>query len=395
METTTTPPQYDGAGGEGSTSEQDLKAMLENAQAEFAKIVALVADATRSATSASAAEASAKAAALEVAAKLADAQRAAIDAQAASAGAQGNQATASTLMEQVETTKKYADDLRKPLDQAVVSAKKCAADAQAESESAKANASDATTALAQLKELLAQAGKDAEEARTSMEAAKASAAATKSLADRAASIEKRVKEYEDSLADFERRANEQFEEIKGLLPGATTAGLAHAFDERRKGFRLPSYGWQFIFMAAIVVLIAIASDALAEVSRGKTDLSYDDLFRLWLSRFPVAAALVWVALHAGREAALAQRLEEDYGYKAAIASSFQGFQKQMAEISTAQASDSPLGKLCDDTLSTLASPPGRIYDKHQLTTSPASELANTAARVRDAVTGGKGSKSAG
>jgi hypothetical protein len=92
---------------------------------------------------------------------------------------------------------------------------------------------------------------------------------------------------------------------------------------------------------------------------------------------------LWLAPHASRESALAKRLEEDYGYKAAVASSFQGFQKQMVEVGEAK-EGSPLAKLCSDTLATIASPPGRIYDKHKLIVSPGSDLAEAAKAVVDA-----------
>ncbi len=108
---------------------------------------------------------------------------------------------------------------------------------------------------------------------------------------------------------------------------------------------------------------------------------WDDLARLWVARLPIAGALIWLALHSSRESALAKRLEEDYGYKATIAASFQGFHKQMGDIGNTAPEGSPLAKLCSDTLYTIASPPGRIYDKHRLTITPTGELADTAAKL--------------
>ena len=55
-----------------------------------------------------------------------------------------------------------------------------------------------------------------------------------------------------------------------------------------------------------------------------------------------------------REPALAKRLEEDYAYKSATASSFQGFQKQMSEIGTSAEGNTPLAKLCENTLATIS-----------------------------------------
>jgi len=132
-------------------------------------------------------------------------------------------------------------------------------------------------------------------------------------------------------------------------------------------------------------LALLAISGLIQVYSTGASLSYGELFRLWLSRAPIAASFVWLALHASREASLAKRLEEDYGFKSATASSFQGFQQQMKEIMSPLGSDSPLGKLCNDTLSTLASPPGRIYEKHALTVSPSTEMAALAKAAVDAV----------
>jgi hypothetical protein len=86
-------------------------------------------------------------------------------------------------------------------------------------------------------------------------------------------------------------------------------------------------------------------------------------------------------MHASRESALAKRLEEDYGYKAAVASCLEGFQKQMSQFGKDVEANSPLARLLNNTLATIAAPPGRIYDKHQLVVSPIDELKDAARAV--------------
>jgi hypothetical protein len=173
--------------------------------------------------------------------------------------------------------------------------------------------------------------------------------------------------------------------IEDLLPGATAAGLASAFDSRRLAFLKPHGRWQLLFVGSVLAIIALAISGLWHVYNAGTPPTYDELVRLWLSRLPVAAALVWLALHSSHEAALAKRLEEDYGYKAAVASCLQGFQKQMAEVNENVKAGSPLEKLLDNTLTTISAPPGRIYDQHKLTVSPANELKGAGKVVADAV----------
>ncbi len=53
----------------------------------------------------------------------------------------------------------------------------------------------------------------------------------------------------------------------------------------------------------------------------------------------------------------------------------------MAALSEIANNGNPLSKLCENTLSEIATPPGRIYEKHHLTVTPAGELAETAAKM--------------
>ena len=211
--------------------------------------------------------------------------------------------------------------------------------------------------------------------------AKESEAALAGMAAKAATTEARILDYEKKLGDLEIQARAHLATIVGLLPGAGSAGLASAFDKRGLTFKGPGKRWQITFIASIVILILLACSGLWAVYKSATPLTYDELFRLWLSRLPIAGALVWLALHAGRESALAQRLEEDYGYKSAIAASFLGFNEQMSKLTELAVPNSPIAKLCSDTLATIASPPGRIYDKHQLTVSPTGEITDAISKI--------------
>lgn len=190
------------------------------------------------------------------------------------------------------------------------------------------------------------------------------------LANKAGETEVNIAIYEKRLADLALQCSTQLTTIKGLLPDATSAGLASAFGERGKLFREPLLKWQYLFVGAVGGLIALAGISLCQFIFSQQVLNYDEIFRLWLVRLPLVGALIWLAMHASHESALAKRLEEDYGYKAAIAASFEGFHREMAKYSATDVAGGPLAKLCEDTLATIASPPGRIYDKHKLSESP-------------------------
>jgi hypothetical protein len=298
------------------------------------------------------------------------------------ADAQGVIATKSA---HIQDAQMHADKIRGDLDRTLTSALAQLTDIEGNKDRAKTSADTATAHQAALAASKTASDVDALVVKNAAAAATADALTTKKLADKAATIENRVAGYEARLEEFEQKAAKQLQDIIGLLPGATSAGLAHAFDERRTTFLEPGKRWQWIFVGSIVLLGILAISGVIQVYYSGGVLTYSELFRLWLSRVPIAASLVWLALHASRESSLAKRLEEDYGYKSAIASSFQGFQQQMREIGSIAAPNSPLGKLCDDTLLTLATPPGRIYEKHALNITPSTEFAALAKVAVEAV----------
>jgi hypothetical protein len=295
------------------------------------------------------------------------------------------QAVIATKSAHIQDAQAHADRIRGELDRALTAAQAQLTETEGTKDRAKTAADTAVQQQAALAACKTVGEADAVIVKNAAAAARADALATKKLADKSTEVEARVEGYEKRLAEYEQTAAKQLQDIIDLLPGATSAGLAHAFDKRRNTFLEPSKRWQWIFVGSIVALVMLAIIGLIQAFNNGIPLTYSELFRLWLARAPIAASLVWLALHASREASLAKRLEEDYGYKSAIASSFQGFQQQMSEIGATVAPGTPLGKLCDDTLSTLASPPGRIYEKHSLTVSPSSEMAALAKAAVEAV----------
>ena len=281
----------------------------------------------------------------------------------------------------IQDAQTHADAVRAELDRLQTVAGQHVTEADGQRARAQ-QASDAVSELlSNVRSLKAAAENEATAAQQQSEAATNAANVARGLAKVAGTTERRINDYEVRLNELTTQAEERLKTITDLLPGATAAGLAHAFDDRRKTFINPSTRWQWLFVSSVGVIVALAASGLWHVYQSGQPLTWDELARLWVARLPIAGALIWLALHSSRESALAKRLEEDYGYKAAIATSFLGFQKQMSEIGKDAGEGSPLAQLCADTLSTIASPPGRIYDKHRLTVTPSGEAADAASRL--------------
>ena len=365
----------------GSALAGDRAELLARAEQLLTQAAALAESAKTAATAALASQQQLDTALTDVKTKVTDVASIASRATAADSQISDAQAVIAKKSEHIEEARKHADTVRVALDTANTSAAKQLTDAEGHRTRAQSAADEAAKQLAAVRVVKGSADTDATAIAAARDLAEKSAAVTKSLADKATSIQEQIKTYENRLAELDSQCATQLNEITRLLPGAASAGLATAWDTRSKTFIQPVKRWQWLFVGSVVILTGVAAEGLIRTFLTDKILSYDEIYRLWLTRGPVAGALIWLAMHASRESALAKRMEEDYAYKSAAASSFQGFQKQMSEIGASAGANTPLAKLCEDTLSTIGNPPGRIYDKHRLTVSPTEHLADAAKAV--------------
>ncbi len=283
------------------------------------------------------------------------------------------QAVIASKSEHIQDAQTHADKVRAELDRVLTSTKQHLTTAEGFKNNAQSHADTANQLLGTIRTAKANADTDVAATNAAKKGAEDALATAKRLADRADAVDKRIAEYEGQLQALKDRCDTQLKLITDLLPGATAAGLAHAFDNRRKTFLQPTQRWQLLFVLSVLSIVGLTVLALWHSFTNGAAPSYDELFRMWLARLPVMIALVWLALHSSREAALAKRLEEDYGYKAAIAACFEGFKNQVSAVGGSVSPDSALARLLKNTLQTIAEPPGRIYDKHALAVTPADE----------------------
>jgi hypothetical protein len=317
----------------------------------------------------------------EAKSKLAETSAVAAAALAASTKIESDQAVIATKSDHINAAQAHADTVRAELDKIVTSVTQKATAAEGFQVRVQAAADEANSILTSVQTTKAAADAGAVAINETLGESRVSAAQAKKLADKSDAVDESIAMYEKRLKELDAESTSKLETILGLLPGATSAGLASAFAERALSFNVPRIRWQRVFIGSLVLLIALGATGLIHVIWTGDALTYDELIRLWLSRLPVAGALLWITLHAARESALARRLEEDYGYKSAIASSFEGFNNQMREIGAASQDNEPLKLLCENTLKIISNPPGRIYDGHKLAVTPSSEMAALVAAI--------------
>jgi hypothetical protein len=200
---------------------------------------------------------------------------------------------------------------------------------------------------------------------TAARAADAQALLT-SLADvteKAKTSHDRVIAYEQTLAQLAKDFDGLHSKIEALLPGATSAGLASAFRDQKTRFTRPQQIWGIAFIVAIMGLLGLG--LVGSPAFAVDGVTWETTLRHILSRLPVALPLVWLALYAGRNYMLALRLQEDYAYKEAVSTAFEGYRREMGSIVGSGEQGTPVITLAESVLRTLAQRPGRLYDgKH-------------------------------
>lgn len=198
---------------------------------------------------------------------------------------------------------------------------------------------------------------------------------------RLVTYEEEIKRQTVSFSDMQVK-------LEGLLPHATSVGLASAFHVQKARFSKPQPYWLGLFVAAIAALLVAAGIGLPAASE-----TWDAILRHFVNRLPIVAPLVWLAIYAGHHYNMALRMEEDYAFKEAVSTAFEGYKREMLAIPASAGSDvSPLVTLCENVLRALAERPGRIYDGKTDVVTPLTPAASVLKDMIAEYMKGKGAK---
>lgn len=211
------------------------------------------------------------------------------------------------------------------------------------------------------------------------------AAITKRLSEIAADAETRVAQYEAVLTQMQGANKQQAAKIDEILAGATDGSLGGAYRKRGEGFKLPEKRWQQVFVASLIGLLALAAWQAYALGNLAKPPEWEALARMMVFKLPFLIPLVWLAIHAARQAAFAKRMEEEYAFKATTSFSFEGYRRQMAEVGSELDANSPLAQLCNNTLKTIAAPPGDVYKKQRMDPTPGTAAAEIVGPVVEGV----------
>jgi len=264
------------------------------------------------------------------------------------------------------------DDVKKSrFDELVEAIEKSLKDAEA-SKSAAAEAvsqaneakSAATTDSAEVKRLHEQATALLEKAKTHqqeiltlLEQSKTHTTKTAEIARIADEKEQRVSEYEGRLEELEKEYESTKAKIDTLIPGATSAGLAKAFN-MRKAALAPTLKWsKWIFVASVLGFLGFGLWGLL----GADIRTWDEFIVFSLERSPIILGLILLEEFSRRLFNNTLKLEEDYAYKETLSMAFDGYQKAMSTVDAAD-KETLSHKLSSNVLSVLGERPGRLLE---------------------------------
>jgi hypothetical protein len=165
--------------------------------------------------------------------------------------------------------------------------------------------------------------------------------ADEETAKRSGGIDSALETLKKNLVDFESAQKLKYkalnEEIESLLPGATNAGLATAYKDMKVSFDNPIKYASILFYISIGVLI-IASLVLATTEIRWSGIKFIEIkdwttvMKSFAYKIPFYGPIIWLAYFATKRRSEAQRLQQEYAHKEALARSYNNYKKQILEL---------------------------------------------------------------
>jgi hypothetical protein len=285
--------------------------------------------------------------------------------------------TGATQLKDIEAFQATAEGQAKVATGAATIADQAAKGADSAHERTAKSAADAETLVTVISGHRDSTSQAVSETKALLTDAQASEANLKKILEHLASSDQISTAHEKRVEALGGELQSLIQRVEGLLPGATSAGLASSFNKQRSRFTLPQKQWLWMFVVCIglLVILAVPSFLSAIGVLRSTDQSWTAAWRNLILRLPIVAPVIWLAIYAGRNYMMSLRMEEDYAYKEAISTSFEGYKREMEKIAASEGGNpTPITILCTNILRAIAERPGRIYEGRQKDINLATEI---------------------
>ena len=134
------------------------------------------------------------------------------------------------------------------------------------------------------------------------------------------------------LKEQEEKYTAQFGEIKSLLPDATSAGLAAAYQKQKDSYDTPIILWSVVFFVTILGMTGLGGYIIYKFTQSETPTTLDDALISLLKDLPFFIPTIWLAAFASKQQSQNNRLKQEYAFKETNAKSFHGHKEQIERL---------------------------------------------------------------
>lgn len=194
-------------------------------------------------------------------------------------------------------------------------------------------------------------------------------------------LENRLKELEEFKKQQQTRYQELNTQIESLLPGATSAGLSHAYNEMHSQFNdeVKSYrSWFYRSIFILFFIVCIVTFCFNNIVPKITDLMtlshrLINILDNLIYKLPFILPAIWLVLFVSKRRNEAQRLAQEYAHKEALAKSYESYKQQIEKLGKEE-QNKLLPILMEHMLKAISLNPAETLDKNHKEEMPLEEV---------------------
>lgn len=179
-----------------------------------------------------------------------------------------------------------------------------------------------------------------------------------------ASLKTKEGDYQTSLNNFEVKSQELIVNkeklIDELLPGATSAGLATAYQKERQNIETKLKSWQWIFSISIIAfLVCFGIYFYTTFDEGFTYVSF-------LKSLPFWVFSGFFTFFSTKQISEYKRLASEYAYKEALNTTYVGYEKAIQESGKQELKDKLLEIMIQTAEFNPSTTLGKVHGEHPM-----------------------------
>lgn len=174
-------------------------------------------------------------------------------------------------------------------------------------------------------------------------------------------IKDKIKEQEEQIdlsVEFNnKKQDDLFNKIEGLLKGASTVALAKAFNEHKDSFNTSNKIWLGLFVASVTSMMIFTLLAFKD---GTYELQ--DMWKYTLGNLPFLGGAIWIAIYSSKQRSQNKRLQQEYAFKEDVAKIYYGLKQEIEDLGTTEIGKKLNTKMLETILFVVGDNPSKTLD---------------------------------